>query len=56
MADRETLGAGVVRLTPESLAAFITDPQDDKPGVSMPPTELTPDQVDAVVAYLTELE
>ncbi len=56
LADRETLGAGVVRLTPESLADFITDPQDDKPGVSMPPTELTPDQVDAVVAYLTELE
>jgi cytochrome c oxidase subunit II len=56
LADRETLGAGVIRLTPESLADFITDPQDDKPGVSMPPTELTPDQVDAVVAYLTELE
>jgi cytochrome c oxidase subunit 2 len=56
LADRETLGAGVVSFTPESLADFITDPQDDKPGVSMPPTELTPDQVDAVVAYLTELE
>jgi cytochrome c oxidase subunit II len=56
LADRETLGAGVVPLTPESLADFITDPQDDKPGVSMPPTELTPDEVDAVVAYLTELE
>jgi cytochrome c oxidase subunit 2 len=56
LADRETLGAGVVPFTPEALDDFITDPQDDKPGVSMPPTELTPDQVDAVVAYLTELE
>jgi cytochrome c oxidase subunit 2 len=56
LANRETLGAGLVPFTPEALADFITDPQDEKPGVSMPPTELTPDQVDAVVAYLTELE
>jgi cytochrome c oxidase subunit II len=56
LADRETLGAGVMPLTPANLGDFITDPQDDKPGVSMPPTELTPEQVDAVVAYLTELE
>jgi cytochrome c oxidase subunit 2 len=56
VANRDTLGAGAVPFTPEALDDFITDPQHDKPGVSMPPTELTPDQVDAVVAYLTELE
>jgi cytochrome c oxidase subunit 2 len=56
LADRETLGAGVAPLTPANLADFITDAQDDKPGASMPPTELTREQVDAVVAYLTELE
>jgi len=56
LANRETLGAGVVPFTPGALDDFITNPQDAKPGVSMPPTELTPDQVDAVVAYLTELE
>jgi cytochrome c oxidase subunit 2 len=56
LADRGTLGAGVMALTPANLDDFITDPQDDKPGVSMPPTELTQDEVDAVVAYLTELE
>ena len=56
LADRETLGAGLVPLTARNLADFITDPQDDKPGVSMPPTELTPREVEAVVAYLTELE
>jgi cytochrome c oxidase subunit II len=56
LANRETLGAGVAPLAPGALDDFITDPQDDKPGVSMPPTELTPDQVDAVVAYLMELE
>jgi cytochrome c oxidase subunit II len=56
LADRESIGAGLIPLTPGNLADFITDPQDDKPGVSMPPTELTARQVDAVVAYLTELE
>jgi cytochrome c oxidase subunit 2 len=56
MANRETIGAGLVPLTRDDLAAFIADAQDLKPGASMPPTELTPDQVDAVTAYLMELE
>jgi cytochrome c oxidase subunit 2 len=56
LADRETIGAGLVPLTPVNLADFITDPQEAKPGVSMPPTELSPREVDAVVAYLMELE
>jgi cytochrome c oxidase subunit 2 len=56
LADRETIGAGLIPLTPRNLDDFITDPQDDKRGVSMPPTELSPDEVDAVVAYLMGLE
>ncbi len=56
LADRETIGAGLITLTPGNLEDFITDPQDDKRGVSMPPTELSPDEVDAVVAYLMGLE
>jgi cytochrome c oxidase subunit 2 len=56
LADRETIGAGLVALTPGNLADFIADPQDDKPGVSMPPSELTPEEIDAVTAYLMELE
>jgi cytochrome c oxidase subunit II len=56
LADRETIGAGLLPLSAESLADFVADPQDDKPGVSMPPSELTPEEVDAVVAYLMELE
>jgi cytochrome c1 len=45
----------VDRLDPDTLARWIADPQDDKPGASMPPTELTAAEVDAVVAYLMEL-
>jgi cytochrome c oxidase subunit II len=56
LASRQTIGAGLIGLTPDNLADFIADPQDDKPGVSMPPTELTEEEVDAVVAYLMELE
>jgi cytochrome c oxidase subunit 2 len=56
LASRRTIGAGVAPLTRATLADFITNAQDAKPGAAMPPTELTPDQVDAVVAYLMELE
>jgi cytochrome c oxidase subunit II len=56
LADRRTIGAGLMRLTPDHLADFIADPQDDKPGASMPRTELTPAEVRAVTAYLMELE
>jgi cytochrome c oxidase subunit II len=56
LADRRTIGAGLARLTPDTLTDFIADPQDDKPGASMPPTELTPAEIDAVAAYLMELE
>jgi cytochrome c oxidase subunit 2 len=55
LAGRETIGAGVDQLDPDTLARWIADPQDDKPGASMPPTELTAAEVDAVVAYLMEL-
>jgi cytochrome c oxidase subunit II len=56
LADRRTIGAGLMRLTSDHLADFIADPQDDKPGASMPRTELTPAEVRAVTAYLMELE
>jgi cytochrome c oxidase subunit 2 len=56
LAGRRTIGAGLMRLTPDHLADFVADPQDDKPGASMPRTELTPAEVRAVTAYLMELE
>ncbi len=56
LATRETIGAGVSPLTPETLRDFIANPHDQKPGVTMPPTELTDDELDAVVAFLMQLE
>lgn len=52
--SRETI-AGVLPNTEQNLRAFISDPHPFKPGVSMPPTELSQDEIDEVVAYLRSL-
>ncbi len=54
--DRDTLFAGTVVNNADNLAAIITDPQGTKPGVAMPPTELSPDELNALVAYLEQLD
>ncbi len=56
LAARETIGAGLMPLTRENLRDFVANPQDDKPGVTMPPTELSGDELEAVVDYLMQLE
>ena len=56
MASRETLAAGALTLTRDALATFVHNAQIDKPGATMPPTELAPDQVAAVVEYLMGLD
>lgn len=53
---RQTLGAGVAPLTKENLHSWMTDPHILKPGVLMPNMQLTPKQVDEVVAYLMTLK
>jgi cytochrome c oxidase subunit 2 len=53
--SRETI-AGVLDNDAENLRAFIEDPHPFKPGVSMPPTELSDDELDAVVHYLESLD
>jgi cytochrome c oxidase subunit 2 len=52
---RATLGAGVRPLSDENLRHWITDPQSIKPGAAMPPTTLSADQLDALVAFLRGL-
>ncbi len=62
---RTTIAAGWLENTPENLAEWITSPHSVKPGSLMPgvaepgggwpATNLTPDQVKAVAAYLTSL-
>jgi cytochrome c oxidase subunit 2 len=55
MATRSTIGAGTLPLSPQTLEQFILAPDQIKPGVTMPPTSLTPEQLRALVAYLLSL-
>ena len=56
MASRETIGAGTLPLEREALTQFVRNAQDAKPGSSMPPTELSPQELSALVDYLMGLE
>jgi cytochrome c oxidase subunit 2 len=52
VATRLTLGAGVVKNSPENLRKWLTNPAQFKPGSHMPNFQLQPDEVEALVAYL----
>jgi cytochrome c oxidase subunit 2 len=54
--SRETLGSGAAPNTPESLRAWVRDPQELKVGCLMPNMQLTDKEVDQVVAYLLTLK
>jgi cytochrome c oxidase subunit II len=56
VASRMTLAAGTLPNTPETLAAWIADPQHYKPGAKMPQVPLTRAQLADLVAYLRSLE
>jgi cytochrome c oxidase subunit 2 len=56
LASRETLAAGIVPNTRDSLAALILDPWGVKPGIAMPPAELDDAQLAALLDYLQELQ
>ena len=56
IASRAHLGAGILRNTPEALAAWITDAQKIKAGVNMPAHILPGDDLNALVAYLRTLQ
>ena len=49
---RRTIAAGVLPNTRAALAAWIVDPQVDKPGAVMPPVDLTPAELEALLDYL----
>jgi cytochrome c oxidase subunit 2 len=55
VASRRTLAAGTITNTDQNLATWISDPQSIKPGAVMPPTELSPQELSAVVDYLRSL-
>jgi len=56
LASRQTLAAGTLKNTREDLSAWIRNPQLFKPGVNMPATPLSQEDLDAVVAYLGGLQ
>lgn len=55
LAARETIAAGAVELDHDNLRAFVEDPARLKPGVLMPSSGLSDDDLDALVAYLETL-
>ena len=55
-ASRQTLAAGATKNEPSALAAWIADPQKIKPGSHMPANALSPDDMQALVAYLETLK
>jgi cytochrome c oxidase subunit 2 len=54
--SRRTLAAGTLPNTPGSLAGWIQDPQDLKPGSLMPNQYLSAQQLSDVVTYLETLK
>ena len=53
---RTQIGSGILDNTPENLRNWLRDPQSLKPGVEMPNFELTPQQLNALTAYLETLQ
>lgn len=56
VASRSTIAAGVLETTRGSLAAWIADPQTIKPGNNMPMVALSPDELNAISAYMASLK
>jgi len=52
---RRTIAAGALPNTRGNLAGWIVDPQAIKPGAKMPPNDLTPADLRALLAYLETL-
>lgn len=56
VASRDLLAGGRLQGTADDLGAWIHDPDDFKEGVDMPASELSDEDVQAIVSYLQELE
>jgi cytochrome c oxidase subunit II len=56
IAGRETLAAGALPNTPQSLASWIADPQRAKPGTNMPTIPMSAQDLQSIVAYLETLK
>jgi cytochrome c oxidase subunit II len=56
VASRKMIAAETLPSTAGSLAGWVVDPQRIKPGTQMSPNPLSPDDLQAVVAYLQSLQ
>jgi cytochrome c oxidase subunit 2 len=56
LASRLMLASGTVENNTGNLGGWVADPQHIKPGAYMPATDLTGDQLQALLAYLESLE
>ena len=56
LASRSTIAAGTAELNRGTLAAWITDPQNMKPGTNMPTMTIEPSDLDHLLDYLTGLK
>lgn len=56
LASRETLGAALIPNNRATRGGWIVAPQDYKPGNKMPPFNLEPDDLEALLDYLETLE
>ncbi|HXW00915.1 MAG TPA: cytochrome c oxidase subunit II, partial [Anaerolineae bacterium] len=56
LASRLTLAAGTLENNQNNLAGWIIDPQNIKPGNLMPSTDLSENELQALLAYLESLE
>jgi cytochrome c oxidase subunit 2 len=56
LASRRTIAAGTLPNTRGALAGWIVDPQQVKPGAHMPPNQLAPPDLDALLTYLQNLK
>jgi cytochrome c oxidase subunit 2 len=56
LASRRTIAAGTLPNTRGALAGWIVDPQQVKPGAHMPPNQLAPADLDALLTYLQSLK
>ena len=56
IADRKTIGAGVIANNLDNLTKWIMDPQDFKPGCLMPNMRLTESEAHDIAVYLENLK
>jgi cytochrome c oxidase subunit 2 len=56
LASRRTIAAGTLPNNTGNLAGWILDPQSIKPGAKMPPNQLDPPALQALLAYLESLK